>query len=63
MSFVTIRADGDGVLISFPLGNDGLASAVSVVRLGIRFQLNIASLHIDEEVFDLVSGDVTRTIG
>jgi hypothetical protein len=61
-SFATIRADGDGVPISFPLGSDGIAS-VSAVRLGLRFQLNIASLHIDEEVFDSVSGDVTHTIG
>jgi hypothetical protein len=48
-SFATIRADGDGVPISFPLGCDGLAS-VSAVRLGLRFQLKIASLYIDEEV-------------
>src|SRR5450759_1161602 len=58
----TVRADGDGVPISFPLGNDGLA-LVLAVRLGLWFQLNIASLHIDEEVFDLASGAVTHTIG
>ena len=62
ISFATVRADGDGVPISFPLGTDGLAS-VSVVRLGLWFQLNIASLHIDEEVFDTVTGHVTHTIG
>lgn len=50
-SFATIRANVDGVPISFPLGTEGLAS-VSAVHLGLRFQLNIASLHIDEEVFD-----------
>jgi hypothetical protein len=61
-SFATIRADGDGVPISFPLGSDGLAS-VSAVCLGLWFQLNIASLYIDEEVFDSVSGNVTHTIG
>jgi hypothetical protein len=61
-SFATIRADGNGVPISFPLGSDGLASVLAV-RLGLRFQLNIASLHIDEEVFDSVSGDVSHTIG
>jgi hypothetical protein len=61
-SFATIRTDGDGVPISFPLGSDGLAS-VSTVRLEIQFQLNIASLYFDEEVFDSVSGDVTHTIG
>jgi hypothetical protein len=61
-SFAIIRADGDGVPISFPLGCDGLAS-VSAICLGLRFQLNIASLHIDEEVFDSLSSDVTHTIG
>jgi hypothetical protein len=61
-SFATIRADGDGVTISFPLGSDGLAS-ISTVYLGLRFQLNIASLYIDEKVFDSVSGVVTYTIG
>jgi hypothetical protein len=60
--FVTIRADGEGVPISFPIGNDGLAN-VSAMCLGLRFQLNIASLHIDEEVFDLVSRDIIHTIG
>jgi hypothetical protein len=61
-SFAIIRVDGDGVPISFPLGSDGLAS-VSVVCLGLWFQLNIASLHIDKEVVDSISGDVTHTIG
>jgi hypothetical protein len=61
-SFTTIRADGDGVPISFPLGSDGLAS-VSTIRLGLRVQLNIASLHIDKEVFGSTSGDVIHTIG
>jgi hypothetical protein len=61
-SFATIRAYGDGFPISFPVGTDGLAS-VSVVRLGLWFQLNIASLYIDEEGFDSVSSDVTHTIG
>ena len=61
-SFATVRADGDCVPISFPLGNDGLAF-VSAIRLGLRFQLNIDSLHIDEEVFDLASSGITHTIG
>ena len=61
-SFATIRVDGDGVPISFPLSSNELVS-VSAVRLGLRFQLNIASLHIDEEVFDSISNDVTHTIG
>jgi hypothetical protein len=61
-NFATIRANGNGVSISFLLGSDGLA-LVSTVRLGLRFQLKIASLHIDEEVFDSVSSDVMHTIG
>ena len=61
-SFATIRSNGDCVPISFPLGNDGLAF-VSIVRLGLWFQLNIDSLHIDEEVFDLAFGGITHTIG
>jgi hypothetical protein len=61
-SFATIWADGDGVPISFLLGSDGLA-LVSTIYLGLWFQLNIAFLHIDEEVFDSISGDVTHTIG
>jgi hypothetical protein len=60
--FSTIRADGESVPILFALGSDGLAN-VSAIRLGLWFQLNIASLHIDKEVFDSVSRDVTHTIG
>ena len=61
-SFATIRENGDCVPISFLLGSDGLAMVLAD-RLGLRFQLNIASLHIDEEVFDLAFGVVTHTIG
>ena len=60
-SFATIRADGNGVTISFPLGSDELAS-VSAICFGLWFQLNIASLYIDEEVYDLVFGDGIHTI-
>jgi hypothetical protein len=38
-------------------------ASISVVCLGLRFQLNITSLDIDKEVFDSISGDVTHTIG
>jgi hypothetical protein len=62
ISFSTIRADGKSVLILFPLGSDVLPN-VSAICLGLWFQLNIAFLHIDKEVFDLVSRDVTHTIG
>ena len=61
-SFATIQGDGDGVPISFPLDSDELA-LVTTVRLGLRFHLNIASLHIDKEVHDSISGDVIYIIG
>ena len=61
-SFVIIQVDGDGVPISFLLGSDGLAS-ISAIHLGLWFQLNTASLHIDMEVFDSVSGDFSDLIG
>ena len=61
-SFATIQADGDGVPISFPLGSDGLASILAIC-LRLWFQLNIASLHIDKEVFDSIFSDVIHTIG
>jgi hypothetical protein len=61
-SFVVIRVDGEGVPISSPLGSDGIA-IVTAICLGLRFQLNTNSLHIDEEVFDLVIGDLFYTIG
>jgi hypothetical protein len=35
-SFVVIRADGDGIPISFPVGNDGHALVTSL-RLSLRF--------------------------
>ena len=61
-SFAIVRADGDGVPISILLGSFGLALALAV-HLGLWFQLNISSLHIDKEVFDSVSDDVSHTIG
>jgi hypothetical protein len=60
--FAIIQADGEGVPFLVPIGNDGLAS-ISAIHLGLRFQLNIASLHIDEEGFDSIFGDVIHTIG
>jgi hypothetical protein len=60
--FVVIRADGEGVPISFPLGSDGIA-VVTAIRLSLRFQLNVDSLHIDEEAYDSGSGELSHTIG
>jgi hypothetical protein len=61
-SYAIIRADGEGVPISFPLGSDGMAVVIAIC-LGLWSQLNIDSLYIDEEVFDLVIGDLYYTVG
>ena len=46
-SFAVISANGDGVPLSFPLGNDGLAHVTSL-RLSLRFQLNEEFMFVDE---------------
>jgi hypothetical protein len=38
-------------------------AVITTIRLGLQFQLNIDSLHINEEVFDLVTRDLSHTIG
>ena len=58
----TVRANGQGVPISFPIGDLGYA-VVSSSRLSARFLLTENSLDIDEEVFDSSSGELTHTIG
>ena len=60
--FAIIGTDGEGVPISFPLGSDGLA-VITTIWLNLQFQLNIASLHIDKEVFDSVIGNLFPAIG
>lgn len=60
--FVVIRANDEGVPISFPSGSDGLA-VVSTICLGLRFQLNIAFFHIDKEVYNLESWILSHIIG
>lgn len=49
--FAIIQADGEGGPISFPLGSEGIA-VVTAIRLSLEFQLNVDSLHINEEVYD-----------
>jgi hypothetical protein len=60
--FAVIRVDGEGFPISFPLGNDGIAVVIAF-RLSLWFQLNINSLHIDEEVYDSMTGDLSYIVG
>ncbi len=57
-----VRAAGDVVPITFPVGELGYA-VVNSFRLSIRFFLLEKSIHIDEEVFDAVSGLRIHTIG
>jgi hypothetical protein len=59
---VVIYADGEGVLISFPISNDGVALVTSL-RLSLRFWLSEDFMFIDEEVYDVHSGDLIHTIG
>jgi hypothetical protein len=57
-----INSDREGVPISFPLGNDGVAIVTSL-RLSLRFQIREEFMFIDEEVYDAQSGDLIHTIG
>jgi hypothetical protein len=61
-SFTVIHANGDGVPISLPLGNDSHALVTSL-RLSLRFQFSEEFMYIDEEVYDAHSGDLIQTIG
>jgi hypothetical protein len=56
--FVVIRVDGERVPISFLLGNNGLA-VVTTLRLSLQFRLSKDAMHIDEEVFDAISKNLT----
>jgi hypothetical protein len=60
-SYVVVHADGEGVPISFPLGNDGLLRVTSL-RLSLRFGLSEEFMFLDEEVYDALSGDLINTI-
>jgi hypothetical protein len=60
-SFSVICVDGDGVPISFPLGNDRHAFVTSL-RLNLRLQFSEEFMYIDEEVYDALSRDLIQTI-
>ena len=59
--YIEIHVDGEGVSITFLVGNDGLA-LVKALCLNLQFQLNVMSLYIDEDVYDTKSGDLIHTI-
>jgi hypothetical protein len=60
-SYVVVHADGEGVPISFSLGNDGLVRVTSL-RLSLRFGFSEDFMFLDEEVYDAFSGDLINTI-
>ena len=56
-----IHANGHAILVVFPIGADGFYW-VSALRLSLRFQFRKESMHIEEQVFDAVTGNLTHTI-
>jgi hypothetical protein len=62
LRLVVIYSDREGVPISFPLDNDGVAFVTSL-RLSLRFQMSEEFMFIDEEVYDAQSGELIYTIG
>jgi hypothetical protein len=59
--FSIIYANDDSVPISFPLGSDEL-TVVTSLRLSLRFRLSEDFMFIDEEVYDVLLGDLVQTI-
>jgi hypothetical protein len=60
-AMVIVRAIEEAVPITFPVGDLGYA-VVRAFHLSIRFHLRENSLHIDEEIFDNSSGELTHTL-
>jgi hypothetical protein len=59
--YAVIHADGGGVPLSFPLGNDGLVRVTSL-RLSLRFGFSEDFMFIDEEVYNIQSVNLINTI-
>jgi len=62
VDMVVVRANGEGVPVIFHVGADGEAD-VSALRLNLRFQLKVDSIHVDEDIYDPQSGCLTYTVG
>ena len=56
-----IHADGHAILVAFPIGADGFCW-VSALCLSLRFQFREESMHIEEQVFDAVTRNLTHTV-
>jgi hypothetical protein len=52
LRLVVICANGEGITITFPISENGLA-IVTFLCLSVRFQLNKKSLHTNEDVLGL----------
>ena len=57
-----IKAGSMLVPVTFHVGEDGYA-LVSALTLSLRFQFREDSIHVEEEIFDLDSGNVLHAIG
>lgn len=53
---------GEGIPISFPICDNGLAIIASH-RLNLWFKLSEKSIHFDEEVFDAILGILIHIVG
>jgi hypothetical protein len=51
MDMALVRGDGSSIPISFPCSDDGVA-CISALILSIRFNLELSSLWVEEEIFD-----------
>jgi hypothetical protein len=60
-SYAIIQVDGEGVPLSFPLGNDELVHVTSL-RLSLRFGLSEDFMFLDDEVYDTQSRNLINTI-
>ena len=58
---VVIRGHGPGVPVSFVIGESGFAS-VSGSRLALRFKIIEGTVHVDQEVFDPITAELTHSI-
>jgi hypothetical protein len=61
--FAVIRADGEGILISFPLGNQWWNCCRHSYSLKSAVPIEHGFLHIDDEVYDSLTGELSHTIG
>jgi hypothetical protein len=57
-----LRADGERVPLTFRMDDSGLAYVTSQ-RLSIRFGFRADTIIVDEDIFDVVTSELTHTLG